>query len=1116
MDANDIQPGVIITGPFWPEPVEVKKSEIFGQDVEIIGVRIPSGEHVDQILSFEQLGNVKLETITCDFSSDSWKIFLALEAMRYKFASLYDPLLAMNTSKIDPLPHQIEAVYGVVLKFPRIRYLLAHDPGAGKTIMAGLIIKELKLRNLANRFLIVVPGHLKFQWQRELKEKFEENFSLVSREVLDANYADNVWRKEKQLITSMDFAKQDDVLPTLASADFDMIIVDEAHKMAAYKYNDRITKTGRYKLGEVLSKTSEHLLFLTATPHKGDTENFRLFLDLLQPGFFATNEMLEESIEQNENTLFLRRMKEEMKDFEGKPLFLPRNVETPAYNLSDSEKELYNQMTMYVKDQFGKALTTPENRRHIGFALTVLQRRLASSSYAVWKSLQRRKDKLKDILENFEENKKKEKKFKVFDFDVYGDMEDQERENQERIWETLSFAENREELEREIQTLAVLENQAKDVIESEVEVKLSKLKETMIELEKKGVDDESKKILIFTESRDTLEYLEKRLKSWGYKVNTIHGGMRPAERVAAEGVFKQETQVLVATEAAGEGINLQFCHLMINYDIPWNPNRLEQRMGRIHRYGQKYEVFVYNLVAADTVEGKIFRKLFEKLEEIRRVMKSDKVYDVIGELEFSKDLPQLLAEAAVRARTEDEILAKLDIIVDEKYVSKIRADLADNLATRTIDMTQLKDLRQQARENRLIPEYTAALFEKAFEKAGGKVRKRADGLIAIDSIPFEIKSIAEEDSFRKSFGSLRRSYTKMSFSKDLGPKDQDAVFISFGHALFEAILKWISEKFSPELQKGAVFSDPTGVLDGYILFYEGEIKDGTGKIAGKRLFSYFIKHDKSEIEIIQPSIMWDLQETTNNNPQEIETDGLKQLCKTETISSLRTYQSEILKERERQADIKERYGVRSLEKLIADLDEDLVGLRNRQHRGDDVRLAIGNKETRMQTYRQNKDKLETRIVLEKNLTISSPRFIGIIQVKPPMVQSDEMKRDVDSEKIAMEIVLEYEKSQDRFPIDVSKEIGPGFDIRSTDENGDSRLIEVKGRTGVGPVSLSYNEWFKAKDLGDDYYLYVVWNTANNPDKTPKTIQNPASVLSTKEDVHFIISQKEIEEKSHEG
>ena len=1108
MDPNEIKSGVIIDGPKWPEPVEVKKSEILGQDIQIIGSMIHSGIHVDQILSFNELDNIKLKTIECDFSSESWKVFLALEAMRYKFASLYDPLLAMNTSKIEPLPHQIEAVYGYVLKFPRIRYLLAHDPGAGKTIMAGLIIKELKLRNLANRFLIVAPGHLKFQWQRELKEKFEENFSIITKGTMNDNFGENVWRKENQLITSMDFAKRDEILPTLDSADFDMIIVDEAHKMAAYRYNEKITKTGRYKLGEILSKNSEHLLFLTATPHKGDTENFRLFLDLLQPGFFATTEMLEESIKKNENTLFLRRMKEDMKDFEGKPLFLPRNVITPAYRLSDPEKELYNQVTLYVKEQFNKALSS-ESKRHIGFALTILQRRLASSSYALWKSIQRRKNKLKDILENFEENKKKSKPV-IFDFDEIEDMDEEERENQERIWETLSIAENKEELEREIQTLITLENQAKDVIDSEVEVKLTKVKETMIELEKKA---KNKKILIFTESRDTLEYLEKRIRKWGYKVNTIHGGMGLQERITAEQVFKQDTQVLVATEAAGEGINLQFCNLMINYDIPWNPNRLEQRMGRIHRYGQKYEVFIYNLVAADTIEGKIFRKLFEKLEEIRRAMMSDKVYDVIGVLLFEKNLAQLLSEAAVGARDEDEILKELDIIVDEKYINKVREDLGDTLATKTIDWTQLKDWKQRARENRLIPEYTAALFIKAFERAGGKIRKRADGLIAVDSIPFEIKSIAEEDSFKKSFGSLIRSYSKMSFSKELGPKDQDAVFISFGHPLFEAILVWISEKFSSELQKGAVFEDPTGVLDGHILFYEGEIKDGTGKTAGKRLFSYFVNHNNSEIEIIQPTIMWDLQETTQTDSQSIDINNMKSSCTVETISSLRKYQNEILKERERQAEIKEKYGVKSLEKLIADLDGDLVGLRIREHKGEDVQLAIRNKKIRMQTYIQNKEKLTKLILLEKNLTVSSPKFVGIIQVKLPIVQSDEMKKDVDSEKIAMKIVMEYERFQNRTPLDVSKEIGPGFDIRSSDENGNIRLIEVKGRSMIGSVSLSYNEWFKAKDLGDDYYLYVVWNTANNPDKIPKIIQNPAKVLTPKEDMQFIISQTEIQEKA---
>ena len=183
------------------------------------------------------------------FSSEPWKVFLALETIRYRFASLYDPMLAMNTSKIDPLPHQIEAVYGHVLKLPRIRFLLAHDPGAGKTIMAGLIIKEMKLRHLVNRILIVVPGHLKDQWRRELKDKFEEVFVIADRGSTNALYGENVWTKENQLITSMDFAKRDEILPSLQSSQFDLIIIDEAHKMAAYKYNDSVTKTGRYKLG---------------------------------------------------------------------------------------------------------------------------------------------------------------------------------------------------------------------------------------------------------------------------------------------------------------------------------------------------------------------------------------------------------------------------------------------------------------------------------------------------------------------------------------------------------------------------------------------------------------------------------------------------------------------------------------------------------------------------------------------------------------------------------------------------------------------------------------------------------------------------------------------------
>jgi SNF2 family DNA or RNA helicase len=559
----------------------------------------------------------------------------------------------MNASKVDPLPHQIEAVYGYVLKLPRIRFLIADDPGAGKTIMAGLIIKEMKLRNLVKRILIVVPGHLKDQWRRELKDRFEETFVVIDRGILDAYYAENVWERENQIITSMGFAKREDILPSIGSAKFDLIVVDEAHKMSAYKYGDKTEKTDRYRLGEVLSRSSDpHLLFLTATPHKGDPENFRLFVDLLEPGFFATAEMLQESIKNQDNPLFIRRMKEDLKDFEGKPLFLPRYVKTVGFRLSDDEKMLYNDVSRYVKEQYNKALRS-DKKRNVAFALVILQRRLASSTYAILRSLERRKKRLEDLEEGVEKAKVEGKPFEVEEVE---DLSEEERWKEEELWETLSVAENRQELEAEIETLGDLIQQAKTIIQKEAEVKVLQLKETMDKLSK---EFPNKKILIFTESKDTLDYLEKKIHSWGYSVNTIHGGMRLEERVRAESVFKNETQVMVATEAAGEGINLQFCHLMINYDIPWNPNRLEQRMGRIHRYGQTLEVFVFNMVAEDTREGRVLVRLFEKLEEIKIALRSDKVFDVISEVLYGTNLSQLLLEAAASARDIDEILKEI-------------------------------------------------------------------------------------------------------------------------------------------------------------------------------------------------------------------------------------------------------------------------------------------------------------------------------------------------------------------------------------------------------------------------------------------------------------------------
>lgn len=1107
MDISELRPGIVITGSKWPEPVELKRVDNDGSYIHIVGSTTVSSQHIDQFIPLSEIDQISFNVVRTDFSSEPWKIFLALEAKRYHLASLFDPLLAMNASKVDPLPHQIEAVYGYVLKLPRIRFLIADDPGAGKTIMAGLILKELKLRNMIKRILIVVPGHLKDQWRRELKDRFEENFTVIDRGLLGAHYGENAWEHYNQIITSMDFVKRDDTLLSLSSARFDLVIVDEAHKMSAYTYGDKVKKTDRYRLGEVLSKVADpHLLFLTATPHKGDPENFRLFMDLLVPGFFATPEMLSESIMNKDNPLFIRRMKEDLKDFEGRPLFLPRHVDTVGFKLSDDEKKLYNDVSRYVSEQYNRAVWK-DKRRGIAFALVILQRRLASSTYAILKSLERRKHKLENIIHGTERNPPPEP---TFDFEEVDEMSEEDRWKTEALWETLSVAENRLELDSEINTLGELIEQAKTIIQKESEVKVNELRNTMEDLNSKFPGT---KILIFTESKDTLDYLEKKIRSWGYSVNVIHGGMSLEQRVEAERTFKNETQVMVATEAAGEGINLQFCSLMINYDLPWNPNRLEQRMGRIHRYGQTKEVFVFNLIATDTREGKVLNRLFEKLEEIKKALNSDKVFDVISEVLYGKNLSQLMLEAAASARNIDEILKELDIKVDEDYIRSVREDLGESLATRYIDYTRLRDMAEKARENRLIPEYTEAFFKKALEKAGGRYHERKDKFLAIEPIPFEIRKIAEEDSFKKRFGAMIKSYPKITFDKDTGFKTPDSEFVSFGHPLFEAVLEWVDRTISPNLKRGSVFIDPEGKLDGYIIFFEGEVRDGTGAVAGKSLLAYYYEPSSGDVKSISPTIMWDLAE--GKPPGEVvDVDAIKEKVLPKVLAGLREYEKRLAVDRTRQGEIKRKYGVKSLEWLMIKLDGEIIKLNERKEKGENVDLVIRNKEEQIKKYEASKRDLEDLIEREQNLTMNNPSFVGIARVLPRTETGGDMYRDEEVERIGMEIVMKFESENEREPEDVSKE-NLGFDIRSRGKDGKVRYIEVKARAGVGSVALTQNEWFKAQRLGNDYYLYVVWNAGKDPNTKPYIIQNPVVNLQVDqkvEIVRYIVPAIEIERK----
>ena len=1097
-DSFPIRQNDILEGPFWPEPVQIDLIEPWVEGyVRLVGHLIQRGTHVDRVLSLQDLAQLRRLRLQQTFGADASEVFLALEARRYRYASLYDPLLAVNISKVDPLPHQIEAVYGYILDQARVRFLIADDPGAGKTIMAGLVIKELKLRGLVRRILIVAPGHLKDQWQRELKERFDETFTLIDRSLMRNRFGENVWETEFQVITSLDFARQGDVMQSLAGVAWDLTIVDEAHKMAAYKYGDKTEKTRRYRLGELLSRNSTHLLFLTATPHRGDPENFRLFLDLLQPGAFATTELLQGSIQAGDNPLFIRRLKEDLKDFEGKPLFLPRHVRTMTFDLgreSPAEKQLYNALSRYVEEQYNKALAS-EKRRNLAFAMVILQRRLASSTYALLRSLERRKKRLEELLQRAEALNKTRFEPTADFFSLMEEIEDlseEERWKQEEIWETLSSAENRAELQAEIQTLEGLLAQARAIIDQENEVKLRHFRNALKELMKIGEAEggsssssspaQPPKVLVFTESLDTLEYLTKRLQSWGFLVCNIHGGMPLEERIRAEKIFKAEAQIMVATEAAGEGINLQFCHLMLNYDIPWNPNRLEQRMGRIHRYGQTREVTIFNLVAVDTREGRVLHRLFEKLDEIRSALGSDKVFDVIDELFPGRDLAQLLTEAAASARTLEEILSEIEITVNEDYLRTVRAKLDESLATRYIDYTRIKEMNERARERRLIPEYTQAFFQKAYQHLGGEMRAlpRQPGFFSLDKIPHDLRKIAEQETFQKRFGFLLKRYPLVTFDKALALKEPQAEFISFGHPLFEATLQWAEQNLIQALQQGATFYDPDCRYDGVLIFYEAQISDGLGEIVSRRLFSLFSSRQGGPLQVLDPAIVWDFvpaQTPSPTDPPDLE--ALQTRCQRWLTPHLEKFKEELRAKRRREAEIKRRYGVESLRTLILELDKELILLEQRAQNGEEVSLPIHNKRQQLERYRHDLEALQARLERECQLSLHKPTFVAAVQIQPLTLAAAEpdLHPDPELEKRAMHLVLAYERQQGREPEDVATE-NLGYDIRSRDpRRGTYRYIEVKARAQAGSVLLTRNEWFTAQRLGADYYLYAVMNAA---------------------------------------
>ncbi len=736
---QSIQPGSIIRGPTLPEAVEVLAVTPFGTSLKIIGRGLKTGLTYDPVLNATQVAQLTISAETEPFDGDARLFRLGIEAQRLGLAYEYDPFFSLSIARVDPLPHQLEAVYGYFLKLPRIRFLLADDPGAGKTVMAGLLLKELKARGLVRRVLIVTPANLTFQWQRELSEKFREKFDVIRGDVLRANYGQNPWQERDQVITSVSWVSiVEDARESLLRSRWDLIIVDEAHKMSA-PADDR--KTYAYRLGESLSRMTDHFLLMTATPHKGDPEHFRRFLALLDPDVYGSIESLQRAIREHEAPFYLRRTKEALVSFpdpetgEVHKLFTKRDVRTAAFDLDGEELEFYDELTRYVEDQSMVAASQETARaRAVGFTMAMLQRRMASSVYAVRRSLERMRIRRQKILDDPEAYRQEQIERKLPD-----DFDELTEEEQTRLIEKLEdevLTADPATLREEIGRLSVLVDHARQLEIRDIQTKLQKLRAI---LKEEGIFDNPKmKLLIFTEHKDTLDYLAAdgrddrplgKLREWGLTLTQIHGGMKigdrdtPGTRIYAEREFRESAQVLVATEAAGEGINLQFCWLMVNFDIPWNPVRLEQRVGRIHRYGQEKDCLVFNFVAQNTREGRVLQTLIERLKEIREDLGSDQVFDVVGEIFPSNLLEKLFREMYARQTNEHQIQDRIVRDVSLEKFRQITESTLEGLAKKELNLSAIVGKSAEAKERRLVPEVIEQFFTAAAPETGLTLKK---------------------------------------------------------------------------------------------------------------------------------------------------------------------------------------------------------------------------------------------------------------------------------------------------------------------------------------------------------------------------------------------------------
>jgi len=1123
---EDFIPGVLVKGllPYSVVTVvAVTHHDAIG--VEII-YKDARGQLGSELLYRDSAANVEIVTVGLpwSFDADGATFRLTSEAYRIHLAYLFDPLIAVHTSLVEPLPHQITAVYETMLGKQPLRFLLADDPGAGKTIMTGLFIKELLIRGDLRRCLIVSPGNLVEQWQDELKQRFQLDFDILTNDRLEASANNNAFAEMPLCIARLDKLSRDEtVRERLAQTEWDLIVVDEAHKMSATFFGGEVKYTKRYQLGELLGKLTRHFLLLTATPHNGKEEDFQLFLRLLDEDRFEGK--FRDGVHKVDVSDLMRHLvKEQLYRFDGTPLFPERLAYTVNYTLSGLEQQLYDEVTAYVRQEFNRAdaLVNKGRKGTIGFALTILQRRLASSPEAIYQSLRRRRERLERRLQQALTARDEEDKwyFSVEELPMLSeedlaDLDDapyaELEEMEQNVVDLASAAHTVDELEAEIAILTRLEALAAQVRRSGTDHKwvgLASLLQNNREMF--DADQHRRKLVLFTEHRDTLNYLVERIRTMLGRteaVVTIHGGMGREERAKAQEAFTQDkyTEILVATDAAGEGINLQRAHLMVNYDLPWNPNRLEQRFGRIHRIGQTEVCHLWNLVAEATREGEVFQTLLRKLEEEREAL-GGQVFDVLGKVLFdNRSLRDLMVEA-IRYGDRPDVRAKLTLVVDQALNREhLQALLEERaLAHEVMDVVRVRQIREsmeRAAAHRLQPHFIAAFFLDAFKRLGGKYYMREPHRYEITHVPTLLKNHTAR--YRSSREGILQRYERIVFEKEQMQVQgkPPATLLCPGHPLLDATLDLVLAQHGDLLKQGTILVDPTDMGEQpRVLFYlEHTIQDASTDTTGKRRevsrqLQFIEQDEQGNTRTAGYAPFLDYRPLTDDERAVVSQVRAAPWLKKDMEEQARIYAikslvprhlDEVRGRREEQIDKTEAAVNDRLTKEIAHWDNRAEYLKQQ---GAHIKNAPLNSQIARQRAEDLYARLERRLHelgQERKLSALPPVIVGGVLVVPQGLLNKLLGAGDDEiepfahetervELLAMAAVMQTERGLGYVPHDVSRD-KCGYDIESSiPGTGKLRFIEVKGRVvGAKTVIITKNEILTALNKPDDFILAIV-------------------------------------------